>query len=278
MPIRLTIIALACCLTLMLPATAARAQTWQAKQGGIARITVPLPPGRISVHALGKEWPCKRLSNGEVLTWIGVDLTTHPGSHRLKWHITDQAGHSRTRRDTLNIVKGQFRISRIHVKKRMAVFTRKELARIHADHESIKKCYVTHVDAKPDITFRQMPVQGVISSPFGARRYVNGKPRSPHTGVDIAAPEGTPIIAPLSGRILLVHSMYLDGNTVVIGHGRGLVSVYCHLSKIDVKPGQWIKTGGKIGEVGQTGRTTGPNLHWGIRFENARVSPLALLP
>jgi murein DD-endopeptidase MepM/ murein hydrolase activator NlpD len=160
----------------------------------------------------------------------------------------------------------------------MAVFNRKELARIHADHASLLECYTTHVDAKPDIAFKQIPVQGEISTPFGARRYVNGEPRSPHTGVDIAAPAGTPIIAPLSGRVLLVRSMYLDGNTVAIGHGHGLVSVYCHLSKIDVKPGQWIESGSEIGEVGQTGRATGPNLHWGIRFENARISPLALLP
>lgn len=273
---RFTILIAACCLAL-LPVRGAQAQTWSLKQGGLVRITVTLPAGNVSVRAFDRKWPSKRLKNGKVLAWIGADLAARPGAHRLTWRVRDQAGHIHKRRDTLDVTKGKFRISRIQVKKKMAVFNHKELARIHADHAGIKKCYVTHVDAKPDITFGQMPVQGVISSPFGARRYVNGQPRSPHTGVDIAAPAGTPIIAPLSGRVLLVRSMYLDGNTVVIGHGRGLVSVYCHLSKIDVKPGQWIKAGNEIGKVGQTGRTTGPNLHWGIRFENARISPLALL-
>jgi len=159
----------------------------------------------------------------------------------------------------------------------MAVFDAKALARIHADQAALRGSYRTKVDATPDIAISRQPVDGIISTPFGARRYVNGEPRSPHSGVDIAAPEGTRIINPRPGRVLLAESMFLNGNTVVIGYGRGLVMVYSHLQSLYVHKGAWIKAGETIGKVGQTGRATGPHLHWGVRFNNARINPDSLL-
>ena len=256
----------------------ARAATWSAVQGQVVGIHIQaVAPGPLRLHAFGRNWPTERQSDGSVLAWVGVDLAQKPGHYPLVWHI-GQGAKAKRRTEQLTVTKGSFRISRITVKRKMAEFDAKTLARVLADQRAMKHTYGMPVKANPAIRMARWPVTGIVSSPFGVRRFVNGEPRSPHTGIDIAAPKGTPIHAPLAGRVLLIKAMYLDGNTVALGHGNGLVSVYCHLSHIDVHKGEWVKTGQVIGEVGMTGRTTGPNLHWGVHFGNARVNPASLLP
>ncbi|MDQ6957677.1 MAG: M23 family metallopeptidase [Mariprofundaceae bacterium] len=248
------------------------AHEWHTIQGDVVRVDATLTGQHVSLHCFGKNWPVKMVSKDHWIGWIGVDLGQKPGNYSLRWVSAGQkeSGH-------LHISQGKFRVSRIEVKKKMAVFDAKALARIRADQAAIKKTYVMQVNATPDISITEHPVHGPVSTPFGARRYVNGKPRSPHSGLDIAAPEGTPIINPLAGRVLLAESMFLNGNTIVIGHGRGLVMVYSHLKSLHVHKGAWIKAGETIGEVGQTGRATGPHLHWGVRFNGARINPDSLL-
>lgn len=250
---------------------------WTAVQGQVIEIDADsLPAGPVHLKAFGRFWPVKRQDDGSVRAWVGVDLAQKPGRYALAWIIGKGARAGR-RTDQLTVDKGSFRISRITVTKKMAVFDAPTLARIRADQRAMMRTYSMPVKATPNIHMLQWPATGVISTPFGARRYVNGEPRSPHTGIDIAIPTGTPIHAPLAGRVLLVSRMYLDGTTVVLGHGNGLVSVYCHLSHVDVKQGDWLKTGDVLGESGMTGRATGPHLHWGVRFEKARVDPESLL-
>ena len=263
---------------LILPPLVARAAGLSAVQGQVVEIHVQtLPAGPVQLRALGHRWPAMRQADGSVLAWIGVDLAQKPGRYPLHWTV-GRGAKAWHRSEHLTIDAGSFRISRITVNRKMAVFDAKTLARVLADQRAMRHTYGLKVKASPEIHMDRWPVTGIVSTPFGARRYVNGEPRSPHTGIDIAVPKGTPIHAPLAGRVLLVKSMYLDGNTVVLGHGNGLVSVYCHLSHTDVHKGEWVKTGQIIGKVGMTGRTTGPNLHWGVHFGNARVDPASLLP
>ena len=122
------------------------------------------------------------------------------------------------------------------------------------------------------------PVAGRISGVFGSRRILNGVPKNPHNGVDIAADKGTNIVAPLTGRVALVHEqMFYTGKTIMLDHGLGVTSVYAHLSNIDVGLGQVVEQGQVMGQVGQTGRATGPHLHWGVTWQKTHVDPLLLV-
>jgi len=264
-------------LTLLLIITARapvlQAMEWTAIQGDIVTVDIASPAATVSLTCFNRTWPVKRISNGHWRGWIGVDLKKKPGTYNINW--ASEAGTVAT--DALVVGKGVFRISHIKVSKDMAVFDKPVLARIRAEVKALKATYTQHVDAAPDIIMHGKPVEGIESTPFGAQRYVNGEPRSPHSGIDIAAPAGTAIRAPLAGQVLLVANMYLNGNTVAIGHGNGLVSVYSHMQSAAVRQGEWVETHQIIGKVGATGRATGPHLHWGIRFNNARVNPVSLL-
>ncbi len=122
-----------------------------------------------------------------------------------------------------------------------------------------------------------LPVDGRQSSSFGLRRFFNGQARKPHSGLDIAAPQGTEILAPAAGHVILTGDFFFNGQSVFIDHGQGLITMYCHLSVITVKEGDKIKQSDKIGEVGQTGRVTGPHLHWSVSLNNARINPALFL-
>ncbi|EAR60830.1 peptidoglycan DD-metalloendopeptidase family protein [Neptuniibacter caesariensis] len=130
--------------------------------------------------------------------------------------------------------------------------------------------------ALKDIQF-DLPAQGRFSSPFGLKRFYNKQPRNPHSGLDIAAPKGTPIIAPAEGVVADTGHYFFNGKTVIVDHGRGLTTMYCHMSRIDVKIGDKIQKGDQLGAIGSTGRSTGPHLHWGVSLNNTRVDPILFL-
>ena len=128
----------------------------------------------------------------------------------------------------------------------------------------------------PDLNFMN-PVEGIISSRYGKKRYINNQPRSPHLSLDIAAAEGTKIVSPTKGRVILVGDFFYAGNYIVIDHGYGLLTSYSHLSKIFVEEYQIVTKGEKIGEVGSTGRVTGPHLHWTVYLSKVRINPELLI-
>ena len=131
----------------------------------------------------------------------------------------------------------------------------------------------TFTDALPADLKMAVPVPGRRSSSFGLRRVFNGQSRNPHSGMDIAAGTGTPIRAPLSGRVIDTGDYFFNGGTVWLDHGRGLLTMYCHLSATDVKVGDVLQAGDRFCAVGATGRVTGPHLHWGVMLNRTMVDP-----
>ena len=123
----------------------------------------------------------------------------------------------------------------------------------------------------------RVPTAGTLTGSFGSRRIFNGQPRNPHSGLDIAAPQGQVVMAPAAGTVVATGDYFFNGQTVMIDHGKGVVSMLCHLSRIDVQKGQRLQIGQPIGLVGKTGRATGPHLHWTLSLNDARVDPKLVL-
>jgi murein DD-endopeptidase MepM/ murein hydrolase activator NlpD len=148
-----------------------------------------------------------------------------------------------------------------------------DLERVNREKEIIEHAMSRWTDEQPETLRMPQPIPGVRSSSFGMRRIFNGESRNPHSGMDIAAPVGTPVRAPLAGTVIDTGDYFFNGNTVFVDHGRGMISMYCHLSAIDVKPGQHVSAGTTLGKVGMTGRVTGPHLHWALSLNRAWVDP-----
>ncbi len=150
--------------------------------------------------------------------------------------------------------------------------------RIKKENKVIKE--VRSLDSNVDFIFQKFnwPAQGIISGVFGSQRILNGKPKRPHYGIDIAAKKGTKVVAPTDSIVRMAEkNLYYTGGTIMLDHGHGVTSVYSHLSSIDIKVGEKVSKNQKIGEVGSTGRSTGPHLDWRVNWFDQRLDPLLLL-
>jgi murein DD-endopeptidase MepM/ murein hydrolase activator NlpD len=237
--------------------------------GGVA--LVELPPHSDATGARFNDRPVMVLASGATRTAVvGLPLAIRPGRHQLTLTAAGEAV------GTLNFEVGDKRYEEQHITikdKRKVNPEKRDLQRIGREQRRIRRA-LANWDPQPPASLRlQLPVEAPVSSPFGLRRFFNEQPRKPHSGLDLAAPEGTPIRAPAAGRVSDTGDFFFNGNTVFIDHGQGLVTMYCHLSRIDVEPGQPVQAGDTIGLVGKTGRVTGAHLHWGVSLNDARVDP-----
>ncbi len=148
-----------------------------------------------------------------------------------------------------------------------------DLPRIRRERRMQDEAYARRTETRPQLAPFAQPVAGIVSSEFGFRRVYNGTPRSRHLGLDIAAVTGTPVLAPAPAAVAVTGDFFFNGKTVLLDHGGGLVTMYCHLDRVDVEGGAEVARGDAIGTVGATGRATGPHLHWTVSLQNVRVDP-----
>ncbi|MBA2490560.1 MAG: peptidoglycan DD-metalloendopeptidase family protein [Gammaproteobacteria bacterium] len=151
-----------------------------------------------------------------------------------------------------------------------------DLERIYREQAITSEVLATWTPRSPDFAFSS-PVEGPISSVYGLRRFYNNQPRSPHSGLDIAAAKGTPIRAPAAATVIHTGEFFFSGNVVYLSHGQGLTTMYAHMTEIKVEKGQQVSKGDVIGTIGQTGRVTGPHLHWGVYLNSTPVDPTLFL-
>ena len=243
--------------------------------GGIAVITLPADAEPATARYRDRKVLVTRNDNNEHIAVIGLSLGSKPGRHYLK--VKNTAGE--TQNLGFQVEDKAYEEQHITIKdKRKVNPEKRDMERITRESKQIKSA-LRHWSQQDDVALAfEKPVEGPTSSPFGLRRFFNEQARNPHSGLDIAAPEGTPIRAPAPGTVIETGDFFFNGNTVLLDHGQGLVTMYCHMNKIDVTPGQNVDSGEVLGEVGMTGRVTGPHLHWGVSLNDARIDPLLFLP
>jgi murein DD-endopeptidase MepM/ murein hydrolase activator NlpD len=207
---------------------------------------------------------------------IGVDLEAPAGAHPVAFEGVS-AGHIVKTSSALVVKARTFRTRVLQVDDSFVNPPAAVLKRIRTEAAELARLWTTSAPNRLWQGGFRPPVPGVANGAFGTRSIFNGQPRQPHSGADFLSPAGTTIVAPAGGRVVLSRALYFTGNTVVIDHGLGLLSLLAHLSTISVRDGDVVAAGATVGRVGATGRVTGPHLHWAIRLGGARVDPLSVL-
>jgi murein DD-endopeptidase MepM/ murein hydrolase activator NlpD len=219
----------------------------------------------------------RRKERTELLALIGIDLNQEPGTFALKLSLIFGDGRRAERERAITIKPKEFPVEKLWVEEKFVTPPPEVRERIARESDLLKTVYEIFTPQWLGSGKFIVPTEGEVNSNFGKRRIFNNKPRSPHSGVDISSPLGTPVHASNSGRVVLAADLYFAGQTVIIDHGLGVFSLYLHFSRIMTERGNFVEKGDVIGEVGATGRVTGPHLHWGARILDCRVDPLALV-
>jgi murein DD-endopeptidase MepM/ murein hydrolase activator NlpD len=205
---------------------------------------------------------------------VGIALATTPGVHPLK--LVDAGGTARELPVTITAKK--YREQQLKVPQRQVDLSPEDSARVELEQKRLRALFDAFTDRAPPTYALRVPVPGPRSSSFGLRRVFNGQARNPHSGMDIAVPTGTPVVAPLAGRVIDTGDYLFNGHTVWLDHGAGLLTMVCHLSRIDVQVGDLLAAGQPYAAVGATGRVTGPHLHWSVMLNRAMVDPALFIP
>ena len=234
--------------------------------GGVAVVTLPEQDSAPRVRYQDQPVLVIREDNQRWIAIAGIPLTVKPGTEQL---LLDNG-------QKLSFTVGNRNYPAQHIKlsnQQHVTPDPAHLKRIQRELDEQINAYKTFSSRQPSNLMLDRPVDGRLSSAFGLRRIFNGEERNPHSGLDFAAPTGTPIKSPAAGEVILVGDYFFNGKTVFVDHGQGLISMFCHLSSIDVKVGDELGRGEVLGKVGATGRATGPHLHWNVSLNNARVDP-----
>jgi murein DD-endopeptidase MepM/ murein hydrolase activator NlpD len=215
-------------------------------------------------------------STGTWLAFVGLDLDASTGPAVLQAVLRDAAGRAVRKTEALTVEPGRFPVEELKVAQKFVTPAKTDAERAEGESVKLHRLF-THGEEKRlfEGSFAP-PIPGAATARFGERRVFNGQPRAPHSGMDLKARKGVPVRAPAAGRVVLAGPLYFSGNTVVLDHGLGLTTLYAHLSKMSVKPGDLVKKGQLLGKVGATGRVTGPHLHWALKLREARVDPYSL--
>ncbi|MDH3612677.1 MAG: peptidoglycan DD-metalloendopeptidase family protein [Gammaproteobacteria bacterium] len=240
--------------------------TWP---GGIAFIELGAVEGTAPVVEYNGKRVLVMNDNGRWRVAVGVPLDTTVGEASIM--LADGS------RLTFDVQEHAYPEQRLEVSKSYVSLSEENLQRVGQERKIIDAALTNWRDVPIEGVSLSAPVEGPRSSSFGLRRFFNDQPRSPHKGMDIAAPQGESIVAPRHGVVTATGDYYFNGNTVIIDHGQGYVTMYCHLSEISVAEGQHVAAGESIGAVGATGRVTGAHLHFGTYMNGTAVDPALLL-
>lgn len=247
--------------------------------GDVLHLAVAVPAGASAVTAIWheREVPFVRDADGVWRALLGIDVAAKSGPTTLTLGVVVQGRDRLESTHTISVSPKSVRTRRIRVNPKFVIPPKSALPRIERETALLNELFRTSTPDRfwaPDAV---RPVEGVAVSGFGVRSILNGLPRGPHNGLDLAAATGTPVYAPTPGVVAFAREFYYSGNTVIVDHGHGLLSTMAHLSVIDVEEGARVAKGTLLGKVGATGRVTGPHLHWAVRLHGDRVDPLKLL-
>jgi hypothetical protein len=237
--------------------------------GGLRIIALPGPSDSAPVAMFGQHRVMVIRRDDKWLAVVGIGLDAKLGTATLE--VPGSPAH------TFPIGPKTYTVQRLTVAPSQVDLSAQDASRAAQERTRIHQAIATFTPVVGTLALLQ-PVPGIRSSSFGLRRVFNGEARNPHTGMDIAAPVGTPILAAADGAVVDTGSYFFNGNTVIIDHGQGLLTVYCHLSAIGVHTGDTVQRGQVIGKVGMTGRVTGPHLHFAVVLNQEFVDPALFLP
>lgn len=206
---------------------------------------------------------------------LGIPLDFTGKTLRVDVHA---AGSQPARQIAVDVGQHQYAVQHLKVAPGQVNLSDADMARYQRERRRTSAVTATHSHPVPSAMRMRQPAKGVRTSAFGLRRVFNGVARNPHGGLDIAAPIGTPVHAPLPGRVIDTGDYFFNGRTIWMDHGAGLLTMYCHLDRIHVKAGQRVAAGDRIGSVGNTGRSTGPHLHWSVMLNRTMVDPALFMP
>ena len=212
---------------------------------------------------------------GKQFAIVGLPLSLKPGEYFISGHWGKEKA---LQKKYFSVSSKEYTIQRITIEDDSKVNPyAKDMERIFAEQKRQKKAKSHYSNAKVDVNFIQ-PTQGILTGSFGRRRIFNGEPRRPHSGMDIAADQGVPVLSPADGTVVELGDFFFSGNLVYLHHGQGVTSLLAHMSEISVELGQEVKKGQEIGKVGATGRVTGPHLHWSLGLNETWIDPALFLP